>query len=86
MDKSVRVKFNGGREVVGILKGHDPLLNLVLDEAKEYNPDPEDPFRLLDTTRDLGLVVCRGTAVILICPTDGMMETENPFFEEGDEE
>merc|ERR1719483_1532926 len=29
MDRSVRVKFMGGREVVGVLKGYDALLNLV---------------------------------------------------------
>ncbi|GMF79917.1 unnamed protein product [Aspergillus oryzae] len=35
MDKEVRVKFNGGREVVGTLKGFDQLMNLVLDDVKE---------------------------------------------------
>jgi U6 snRNA-associated Sm-like protein LSm7 len=34
MDKEVRVKFMGGREVVGMLKGYDALLNLVLDETR----------------------------------------------------
>ena len=34
MDKQVRVKFMGGREVVGVLKGYDALLNLVLDETQ----------------------------------------------------
>ncbi|CAG8846396.1 430_t:CDS:2, partial [Racocetra persica] len=35
MDKKIRVKFNGGREVTGSLKGYDPLLNLVLDDTEE---------------------------------------------------
>jgi U6 snRNA-associated Sm-like protein LSm7 len=35
VDKSVRVKLTGGREVTGVLKGYDQLMNLVLDEAKE---------------------------------------------------
>ncbi|ELQ36705.1 hypothetical protein OOU_Y34scaffold00645g12 [Pyricularia oryzae Y34] len=35
MDKEVQVKFNGGREVIGTLKGYDALMNLVLDEVKE---------------------------------------------------
>ena len=34
-DKTVKIKFNGGREVEGILKGWDQLMNLVLDEGKE---------------------------------------------------
>jgi U6 snRNA-associated Sm-like protein LSm7 len=35
MDKEVKVKFNGGREVTGMLKGYDQLMNLVLDDVKE---------------------------------------------------
>lgn len=34
MDQLIRVKFSGGREVTGILKGYDPLINLVLDDTK----------------------------------------------------
>lgn len=36
MGHNIRVKFQGGREVTGILKGFDKLLNLVLDETIEY--------------------------------------------------
>lgn len=36
LDKVIRVKFSGGREVSGILKGFDQLLNLVLDNTVEY--------------------------------------------------
>lgn len=35
MDKEINVKFNGGREIVGTLKGFDQLTNLVLDGVKE---------------------------------------------------
>eukprot|EP00729_Bicosta_minor_P004030 gene4030-8940_t len=82
VDKEIRVKFNGGREVSGTLKGFDPLVNLVLDNTTEYLRDPEDPFRLSDETRTLGLSVCRGTQVVLICPMDGMEAIENPFLAE----
>ncbi|KAI8050553.1 hypothetical protein BDF22DRAFT_695564 [Syncephalis plumigaleata] len=82
MDTQVRIKFTGGREVTGVLKGHDPLLNLVLDEAEEHLRDPENHFRLLDKTRSLGLVVCRGTAVTLLSPLDGSEEIPNPFMTE----
>ena len=34
-DQRIRVKFTGGREVTGVLKGYDQLLNLVLDDVKE---------------------------------------------------
>lgn len=36
LEKSIRVKFGGGREAAGILKGYDPLLNLVLDNTTEF--------------------------------------------------
>ena len=33
VDKKIRVKFVGGREITGVLKGADPVCNLVLDEC-----------------------------------------------------
>jgi small nuclear ribonucleoprotein (snRNP)-like protein len=35
MDKKICVKFTGGREVTGTLKGYDALMNLVLDDVDE---------------------------------------------------
>jgi U6 snRNA-associated Sm-like protein LSm7 len=32
-----------------------------------------------DKTRQLGLVVARGTAVTVVAPTDGTVSIENPF-------
>ncbi|KUI57054.1 U6 snRNA-associated Sm-like protein LSm7 [Cytospora mali] len=74
-DKRITVKFNGGREVTGVLKGYDPLMNLVLDEVKETMRDDEGK----ETTRDLGLTVARGTMIVLISPIDGSEEIANPF-------
>eukprot|EP00877_Chromochloris_zofingiensis_P014817 jgi/Chrzof1/958/Cz01g34340.t1 len=79
IDKGVRVKLAGGREVAGVLKGYDQLLNVVLDETVEYTRDPDDPMRVTDETRNLGLVVCRGTAVTVVAPTAGTEEIANPF-------
>lgn len=79
LEKTIRVKFAGGREASGVLKGYDPLLNLVLDNTSEYLRDPDDPYKLTEDTRELGLVVCRGTSVVLICPMDGMESIQNPF-------
>ncbi|KAB8206278.1 putative small nuclear ribonucleo protein [Aspergillus flavus] len=75
MDKEVRVKFNGGREVVGTLKGFDQLMNLVLDDVKESMRDDEGN----ENTRSLGLIVARGTIIVLISPADGSEEIANPF-------
>ncbi|KAG1142809.1 hypothetical protein G6F37_007384 [Rhizopus arrhizus] len=78
MEKKIRVRFNGGREVVGTLMGYDPLLNLVLDNTTEYQKDLETGY-VTENKRELGLSVLRGTAIILISPFDGMEEIENPF-------
>lgn len=132
-DQRVRVRFQGGREVDGVLKGFDKLDNLVLEDAVEFlrgdcsvccmcflfflcmlscvfqfsqsrrfcsrvNPkplsyvenycfclDPNDPTQVTENTRKLGQVVCRGTQVSLICPSDEMEEIANPFAEEEEE-
>ena len=81
-DQRVRVKFQGGREVDGLLKGWDKLDNLVLEDCIEYLRDPEDNYTLTDKTRRLGLVVCRGTQVCLMSPIDGYREIDNPFEDE----
>ncbi|SPO03813.1 related to snRNP protein [Cephalotrichum gorgonifer] len=78
MDKRITVKFNGGREATGCLKGYDALMNLVLDDVKEVVRDEEGN----ETTRSLGLVVARGTLLVLICPEDGSEVIANPFVNE----
>ena len=87
MDAEVRVKCLGGRELQGILRGYDDLVNLVLDECQEYLRDPTaaDQSVVTDKTRKLGLVVVRGTQVSLVAPQDGVEEIANPFLA-GDEE
>ena len=47
--------------------------------------DPMDPYRLTEETRDLGLVICRGTQVSLISPVEGTEEIANPFIQGEDE-
>ncbi|CAI5706748.1 hypothetical protein KXD40_006136 [Peronospora effusa] len=82
IDQEVRVKFHGGREVTGILKGYDQLVNLVLDDCVELLRDPNDEYRITDETRKVGLVVCRGTSVMLVSPMDGTSEIPNPFLQQ----
>ncbi|KAI1818500.1 like-Sm domain-containing protein [Poronia punctata] len=80
MDKKITVKFNGGREVTGTLKGYDALMNLVLDDVEEIMRDDEGK----EATRSLGLVVARGTLLVVISPLDGSEEIENPFAQQND--
>ena len=72
--------------MTGILKGYDPLLNLVLDETREFIRDPFDPYKITDATRALGLTVARGTAVIMVCPVDGTLEIANPFLQQEEQQ
>ena len=82
IDKEVRVTFQGGREVRGVLKGFDQLVNIVLDDCVEEMHDPDDPYKKTDERRRLGLVVCRGLQVSLVSPVDGMEEIANPFIQQ----
>ncbi|KAJ6442224.1 LSM domain-containing protein [Purpureocillium lavendulum] len=81
MDKQITVKFNGGREVTGTLKGYDALMNLVLDDVKETLRDDQGN----ESSRPLGLVVARGTLLVVITPVDGSEVIANPFAQPDDE-
>lgn len=92
LDKKVYVKFNGGREVIGILKGYDSTINLVFEECVEYLRDPDNfQERLIknnkDVTRKLGIVVCRGTNITFLAPVEGMGDIiGNPFLQKEEQE
>mmetsp|Transcript_11530 Transcript_11530/g.17287 ORF Transcript_11530/g.17287 Transcript_11530/m.17287 type:complete len:109 (+) Transcript_11530:38-364(+) len=82
LGEKVSVKCIGGREFVGVLRGHDKLLNLVLDEAKDFIRDPNDPYTMQsDKQRDIGVVVLKGTAVMAVSPFEQAQEISNPFAE-----
>lgn len=81
-EQRLRVKFAGGREVVGVLKSFDGLQNIVLDDAVEYIRDPADPNTVTEATRYLGLLVVRGTATTILGPEDGLKAIANPFLDD----
>lgn len=54
----------------------------VLTPTLSSSADPDDQYKLTEDTRQLGLVVCRGTSVVLICPQDGMEAIPNPFIQQ----
>ncbi|WFD21618.1 U6 snRNP-associated protein Lsm7 [Malassezia equina] len=78
VDQQIRVKFSGGREVIGVLKGYDQLMNLVMDDVEELLHNPANG-ETTDQRRSLGLAVLRGTNLTLISPVDGFEMIENPF-------
>lgn len=70
-----------GSEVLAVARSwkDTPLIPLAC-----HPPDPDDQYKLTEDTRQLGLVVCRGTSVVLICPQDGMEAIPNPFVQQQD--
>lgn len=71
-DTKIRAKLMGGRQIVGILKGYDQLMNLVLDETIEFMRSPDDSSVIQkDKTRSLGLVVIRGNVLLTLSPVEG---------------
>ncbi|KEF58996.1 small nuclear ribonucleoprotein G [Exophiala aquamarina CBS 119918] len=58
MEKRLFVQLNGNRKVIGILRGYDVFLNIVLDEAVEEKPGGE--------RERLGMVVIRGNSVVML--------------------
>lgn len=52
------MRLNAGRTVIGILRGFDPFMNLVIDEAQEEARNGEKT--------DIGMIVVRGNAVVLL--------------------
>ena len=83
MHKQVRVRFQGGREVVGTLTGYDAMVNVVLENAVEYLRVSDDPYKRSGKTRSLGRVVCKGTNVTMVAPEEGYVEIANPFLPAG---
>ncbi|WBW75491.1 Lsm2-8 complex Lsm7 [Schizosaccharomyces osmophilus] len=80
-DQRIQATFTGGRQISGVLKGYDQLMNLVLDDVDEHLKNPEDG-KFLDKTRKLGLIVVRGTTLVLLAPMDGSEEIPNPFLQQ----
>uniref|UniRef100_A0A914UNA7 Uncharacterized protein n=1 Tax=Plectus sambesii TaxID=2011161 RepID=A0A914UNA7_9BILA len=40
-----------------------------------------DPHKLTNDTRQLGLIVARGTAITVVAPNDGIEQIANPFIQ-----
>ncbi|KAJ4372194.1 hypothetical protein N0V83_003968 [Neocucurbitaria cava] len=58
LEKRVLINLNGSRKVMGILRGYDVYLNVVLDDAIEERPGGEK--------LRLGMVVIRGNSVVML--------------------
>jgi len=79
VDKEIRVRFSGGRQVSGVLRGFDNSNNMIVDDTVEYVRDINDPYKITNETRMLGLIFVRGTLILTIGLGSGQDEISNPF-------
>eukprot|EP01107_Rhizomastix_libera_P003645 TRINITY_DN16295_c0_g1_i1.p1 TRINITY_DN16295_c0_g1~~TRINITY_DN16295_c0_g1_i1.p1 ORF type:complete len:113 (+),score=31.62 TRINITY_DN16295_c0_g1_i1:45-383(+) len=72
LDKRMSVLMNGNRRVVGILRGFDQFLNVVLDEAHSTPQQTQQTQQQQQQTEGtpLGMVVIRGNSIIVIEPLE----------------
>lgn len=54
-----------------------------ITECANFDRDLDDEGK--EATRSLGLVVARGTLLVVISPVDGSQEIENPFAQQSDD-
>ncbi len=58
------VSLNGRRKVVGLLRGFDNFLNIVLESALEITKE--------NTTVELGTIVVRGASIVTLEPLEAV--------------
>ncbi|KAL1990262.1 hypothetical protein VTN49DRAFT_6101 [Thermomyces lanuginosus] len=68
MEKRLFVQLNGNRKVIGVLRGYDVFMNIVLDEAVEEKANGEK--------EKLGMVVIRGNSVVMLEALERIMKRQ----------
>jgi len=58
IDKRLFIQLNGSRKVIGVLRGYDVFLNIVLDDAVEEKANGDKV--------QIGMVVIRGNSVVML--------------------
>jgi len=82
MDQRIRIKCNGGRELIGILKSYDQIPNLILDDCIEHIRSQDDPYIITDKSREIGVFMVRGTSIVSVAPADAIKQIANPFLDQ----
>jgi len=72
LDQLVNVITCDGRNILGILRGFDQTLNLILDDTHERVLSPSEPAQRID----LGLYIVRGDNVAVIGELDAAKEKD----------
>lgn len=68
MDKKIKVSLNGNRKVVGLLRGYDAFMNIVLENASDHTKiahSTNDNYHASDGSEHLylGTIVLRGSSI-----------------------
>ena len=67
VDRKIQINLNGNRKLIGILKGYDPFMNIVLENAFDISKKiskeehKEDKFQ---ENQPLGTVMIRGNSIV----------------------
>ena len=64
------ILMRGSKEVVGTLRGFDDYVNLVLDDAIEYTPDPNDRTNIITKKLDAEILL-NGNQIAILVPGSG---------------
>ncbi|EPR58866.1 putative small nuclear ribonucleoprotein G [Toxoplasma gondii TgCatPRC2] len=65
MEKRLDVHLSGGRRVVGVLRGYDTFMNIVLENTVEVKGNPANSASSGGTeTNEIGFVVVRGNSIL----------------------
>jgi U6 snRNA-associated Sm-like protein LSm5 len=61
------ILMRGSKEVVGTLRGFDDFVNLVLDNAVEYTPDPDNKEKFIKNELDTEILL-NGNQIAILVP------------------
>lgn len=62
LGEKVLVRLRNGKVLRGVLQGYDQHMNLILDQAEEFNDENA-------VAKQLGVIVVRGDSIIMVSPT-----------------
>ena len=61
------IMLRGTKEIVGTLRGFDDYVNLVLDDAVEFTPDPNDKTKVIRTELHTEILL-NGNQIAVLVP------------------
>mmetsp|Transcript_467 Transcript_467/g.601 ORF Transcript_467/g.601 Transcript_467/m.601 type:complete len:81 (-) Transcript_467:79-321(-) len=67
MDKQLSIRLNGNRQVIGVLRGFDQFMNIVLENAVE-DKGAQGKFPIPD------MIVIRGNSIALMEPLEAIVD------------